>query len=820
MSGAKQPCNSEELERLREAFLATGAARPVLEGRAALVDRLVRDVFLQSVKPSFPGEIALLAVGGYGRRELFPHSDVDLLLLVDRAAQTEEAREVLSNFFRILWDSKLRISHSLRTPQECSELHEQNIELNISLLDRRFLAGDASLFERLEARMPSFVKSHRASLERYLVRMARSRHGKFQNSIYHMEPQLKEAPGGIRDLQLVSWLSTTNSLPEDLYPARDFLYAVRCRLHYAMQRDANVLSFDLQEDMAEQGFLGLRDPETLMRTYFRHARSVHAAALRRMEAIESASSGLLSQFRDWRSRLSNSEFTVLQERVYLRSHHVLESDPDVALRLFEFLARHGLRLSTEAERRIGEALLSLAAHFSKPRNIWPQLRTALALPHAALALRAFADTGLLRAILPEWEAIDCLVVRDFYHRYTVDEHTLVAIQNLSDLREAKDRARQRFRELLEETEDQGLLRFALLLHDIGKGARTGSHAIESVRLADAIMSRIGVPDAEQKTIRFLIERHLELSSLMTTRDLEDSATGLYLSRRVETIEQLKLLTLLTYADVSAVNPSAMTPWRLEQLWRVFRLGRRALTRALEDDRIAGPDLELDSDFLTGLPTRYLRTRSKEEIESDLKLYQRCRAVGVAIDLQRSEAFWRLTLAAPDRPGLFASAAGVLAAFGMNILKAEAFGNRAGIALDTFVFSDPSRTLELNPGEVSALRSTMEQAAQGLVDIARLLTRRPLPVRPSRGSRISPSVSIYNDESETATLVEVVAEDRPGLLYQLASTLSDEGYNIDVVLIDTEAHKALDVFYVTAGGSKVASGDHERLRQRLMEVCSP
>ncbi len=813
MSAEKRRYN-EDLARIRTAFLENGSASCVLAERTELVDKIVRDAFAAELAAQFPGGLALLAVGGYGRRELFPHSDVDLLLLVVRADQPPEARNAFSAFFRVLWDAGLRISHSTRTPNECCEIHDRNIELNVSLLDERLLAGDESLYNMLSDRLPEFLAGQRATLDKHLCRLARARHAKFQHSIYHMEPDIKEAPGGMRDLHLLGWFEGSPE-NQELMSARRFLSQLRCLLHFGANRDANLFTFDLQESAVTHPFIGQESPEEYMRQYFRYARAVNNAALRRMDSVEASGSKLLAQFRDWRSRLSNVDFSVHRERVFLRNPHQAASDPALAMRLFEFVARHGLRPSSDTERRLLEAAPFYQQHFAQPRRVWSDLKSLLELPHAAVTLRAMEDTGFLRALFPEWRTVECLVVRDFYHRYTVDEHTLVAIQSIADLRDSKDPSRQRFRDLLAETPHVALLLLALLFHDVGKGARTGSHAVESLRLAGEAMNRISVPQEEQQIVKTLVERHLELSAIMTSRDLDDPVTAAAVTERTGTLELLKLLTLLTYADISGVNPAAMTPWRLEQLWRVYRVGSRELTRALEDERI--PDAP-ENDFLAGFPTRYLRTRSRKEVDKHLELAGRARAVGVAVELERADGVWTATVITRDRPFLFASIAGVLAASGMNILRAEAFSNRNGEALDTFAFADPIRTLELNPPEVVEFHAMLENAALGELDVKRLLKKRPTPRRPSNGSQVRPSISVHQDFSESATLIEVFAEDRPGLLYDLASAISDCGCNIEVVLIDTEVHRALDVFYVTSEGRKVLGDAQEDLQKRLLAAC--
>jgi [protein-PII] uridylyltransferase len=546
---------------------------------------------------------------------------------------------------------------------------------------------------------------------------------------------------------------------------------------------------------------------------------VYRRAQRALEVEEGRTSSLFAQFRDRRSRLSNADFTVARERVYFRAPQQLEAEPALLLRLVQFVARHGVRLSLEAEQRLAVQLPRMRTYFASSRPVWPEIREALSLPHAPLALRSAHETGILSALFPELEPIDCLVIRDFYHRYTVDEHTLVAIQTLAELPGSKNPGAVSFANLLSEVEQPGLLLFALLFHDAGKGRPQEGHVDASLRLAEAAMERIQMPPAERDIVRFLIRCHLELSATMNGRDPSDPATARYLAHVAGTVENLKRLTLVTYADISAVNPAAMTSWRAEQLWQLYLLTYNELTRELETERIeeAEADSPAQSDFLEGFPTRYLRTHTAADMERHLRLEQDSRERGVAVDLEKAGGAYRLTLVTRDRPFLFASVAGTLSSFGLNILKAEAFANRHGTVLDTFSFEDPLRTLELNPSEVERLQATVERAALGRADVRQLLCSRPRAAPPGRKARIEPAVHVDDQASQSATLIQVVAEDRPGLLYDIASTISSRDASIDVVLIDTEAHKAIDVFYVTAGGRKLAAGKQSELQQALLAV---
>jgi len=817
--------------QLQGEFFATGDAVPVLAGLSALIEQMTIEAFEASFAGISDPALALLAVGGFGRRELFPFSDVDVLILIERESQAAAIKNQLAEFVRLLWDAGLRLSHSVRTIAECAELQQGNVELSISLLDRRLLHGSGpmlaaspAVYAKLESKLPAFFKRKRRALTSHLCRLARERHERFQNTLYHLEPNVKETPGGLRDLHLIHWLGKLRKPHEEvsarLCAPTAFMSSLRCFLHYQARRDQNLLTFDAQQDLAAQPYLEFHEPAELMREYFRNARVIFSEALRAVDSNQKRQSSLALQFRERRSRLSNHEFTISDNRLYLRSPAELTSDPPVIFRLLAFIARHGVPLAAQTERRLEQAASDFAVYCAaSPEPLWPPLRSILSLPHSAAALRAMHDTNLLQALFPELKTISCLVVPDFYHRYTVDEHTLVAIEKLSALNTPSQPALSRFQDIYSSIDHLALLRFALLFHDSGKGVQSGDHARVSAQLAHAAGQRIQMSTPESNAIEFLIEHHLDLSAVMNSRDLFDPSTGTLLANRIGTLERLKLLTLLTYADISAVNPTAMTPWRLEQLWQTYRVAHQQLLHDLDAERITDPPVGLADPcgFLTGFPSRYLRTHSPTDIRSHLRLYELSRTNGVAVQIEAFSGVYRATIVARDRPALFASLAGGLSSFRMDILKVEAFSNAQGLVLDTFVFADPKRTLDLNPSEHLRLQQTLEDIAQGRLDAAELLQRPTTAPRRTKPS-VEPSVHFDSEASDTATLVEIVAQDRPGLLYDLSSAFSNAGCNIDVVLIDTQGHKAIDVFYVATNSGKLASNSTELLSRTLLSIC--
>lgn len=660
-----------EYARIRDQFESCGDGRAAIRARSDLIDTIVAQLYPQFLSPELtaPPDLCLVALGGYGRRELFPHSDIDLLFLVaDRRAETSH-REAIAAMVRTLWDLGLRVGQSTRTVSECSQLHRDNLEFDIALLDSRYLAGDPGLFRRLrDDAVPHLVGRDHRDLVRNLADMTERRHAKNGNTVFHLEPNLKEAPGGLRDYHVACWLTLISEMarkgrsgapeehwPPALRPASDaaitFLTATRCLLHYRYDRDDNLLTYELQ-DLAASCGIGSEYGQPLptarwMRSYFRHARAVFQLTNRLLEESLPAASSLYGLFQEWRSRLSNPDFAVLRGRIYPRQPSLLD-DPALLLGAFELAARHGLELSREAERWVEECLPRAGAKAAGFSGLWSALRQILLLPHAVAALRAMHRLGVLVALFPEFAAIDCLVIRDFYHRYTVDEHTLMTIQNLQflgDLRRETISGRParnvgdwewRLAEIYSELEQPELLSLALLLHDVGKGMPTANHVDGSLKAAATVSERLTLGSAERETIRFLIENHLEMSATLLRRDIFDPETMRSFAEGVGTTERLKMLTLLTYADIKAVNPEALTPWKVEMLWRLYTQTENYLSRSLDEERVhvgaenlakvdevrrrvsTPADAEGLGAFLEGFPKRYLERTPRKKSPPTLR----------------------------------------------------------------------------------------------------------------------------------------------------------------------------------------------------------
>jgi [protein-PII] uridylyltransferase len=849
---------AEESARIRERFEAGGDGIAAIQERAALVDRVVAGLAAEQGVSQAPG-LALAAVGGYGRRMLFPYSDADILFLSADERSIERHREAIAAIERALWDLGVRASAGTRTLAECARLDASNPEFLISLLDARRLGGDAELFTRLREReLPRLAAREQAGLVHGLRTLTRQRHARYADTIFHLEPNVKDAPGGLRDFQAAAWLALLSELhqqrrwatPEGAWPAAvaggapalAFLAAVRAFLHYHYGRNDNQLSYDLQAEAAARG-LGhppgaALDPAGWMRSYFRHARTIERMAARQLDEALAAQSSLYSLFQDWRSRLSNASFAVVRERIYLRQPAQLVQ-LDELLGLFEFSARHGLELSEEALRQVEKTFPQTGPPGFPWPGLWEGLRRILVEPHAALALRAMHRSGLLSHLFPEFAAIDSLVVRDFFHRYTVDEHTLEAIEALERLRGARDDWAVRLEELLATLDQPELVRLALLFHDVGKGLGE-DHVEASLRALENIERRLVLTPAEQETLRFLVARHLLMSQTIQRRDIFDPETIAQFAEAVGTNERLKMLSLITYADIRAVNPEAWTPWKAEMLWQLYAAAANYLHRTVDaarfrarEDRATqaevlrrlastAPELapaacaEALERFLDGFPARYFRMRAPDEIAAHFAIASELRAEAARVRLAPRRHTFELTVVTRDRPFLFASLTGTLAAWGMNIVKADAFSNAAGLVLDTFYFTDPFRTLELNPAERARFEESFLGVLSGQTDLASLLRSRARPQPPRPKLRIATEARFDDTASATSTLLELVAQDRPGLLYDASRIIAEAGCNIEVALIDTEGPRAVDVFYLTAEGRRLDPARQQALAQALAD----
>jgi [protein-PII] uridylyltransferase len=843
---------NDESARIQRDFEASGDGRAAVAARTRLVEeilaRLWRDII--SADASKPANLSLVATGGFGRGWLFPYSDIDILFLFGDREAEQAFKDPIRRFSQELWDLRLRLSPASRTLAECERFDPQNTEFTISLLDCRYLQGDRDLFRRLHDKLiPKLVMKESKALLQGLAEVTRERHTKHGMTPYHLEPNIKEAPGGLRDCNVANWLALISAMDKlhdwpdasslrapvrkQLEAALDFLMSARCFLHFRQGRDENTLSWEAQDEAASRQ-IGVSESEAVsaadwMRIYFGHARTVQRTVTQLLQEIPEAWSALYRQVQSWRSRLTTADFSVVDGLIFLQQPSALQ-DPEVLLRLFHFMAHHGLKLSATTEYRIEQALPALAATPPRGAELWLYLQETLLQPFAADALRAMHSLRLLPLLLPELKLIDSLVVRDFYHRYTVDEHSFLTIECLHRLKQSQSEWDKRYAELLGELENPELLYLALLLHDMGKGIPGENHVNGSLEIANRAMDRLDLDPKEREEVLFQIANHLELSAALR-RDIFDPGNVAAFAEKIGTPERLKMLCLLTYADIKAVNPEALTPWKTENIWQLYMGADNYLNRSADQRVHAGVNDEKLARlrslapvtgskfkaFLEGFPQRYLLVHTAEEVMRHLQMADELAGNPVQVELRRGRHWYELTLVTTDRPALFAKLAGVLAAWGMNIVKANAFSNQSAIVVDTLYFTDRFRTLELNLSEWDRFRRSVASVLIGEADLEKMLRDRQRSDKAAIAKvKIEMQIEFDDASSPTSTILQLIAQDRPRLLHRIASSLSAQHCNIEIALIDTEGQMAIDTFYLTSGGKKLTAEHRKKVENALAE----
>ena len=813
-------------EELRADIGRGVAGRAALERHSDRVDALLRQLYTDAGVPKVP--VAIVALGGYGRRHLCLHSDIDLLVLFGARIGPSEER-FLRAFLHPLWDLGVVVGHQVREIDEFADLETDNPEFLLALLDARLVAGAKPLFDRLGATFHQ--SSTHAYIFRSLVTLIQERHAKFNDTLYQLEPDVKDAPGALRDLTAARTIAMlTDPLllrrgpadPMRFDDAEDFLLRVRSILHLETGRNHNVLGHELQERTADRlGYPGAEPRqrvERLMSDYFRHAR-------------------IASRTLEWARRTApipvGPNLGLSRDGVRFLDPVQGSRDPASWVGAFQAAIDAGTEVTEEALSCIQQHVDRYRTHdfFPESRERGAALR--LLKPKAGLYARLseMHDCGLLGRVFPEFQAISWRVVRDFYHKYTVDEHTLLTIRNLERLSTTEDPYRQRFRSVLASLASPELLVLSLLLHDVGKW-RDDDHAPESVRMAGDVLDRLHVSPEARDMVLFLIRNHLRMSLAAFRRDTEDPEIVKEFAGLVGTEERLKMLCLMTLVDVEAVSPETLTPWKEELLWRLYVDTYNHLTQRYGDELIdrnqaglnellAGRPEDLApseiAQFLEGFPRRYLQLFSRDAIYRHVRLGRDIRPDLVHLSLERNDAVWTLAVATLDKPFLFSNICGVLSSFGMNILRGHALTNPNGLVLDVFQFTDDERFLELNQEATNQVIHVLQDVVAGREQVTTLLRGRERSVLQSRAPRIEPVVRADNEASGRYTIVDIITGNAIGLLYRISRVISQHGCDVDLVLIATEGERAIDVFHIAKAGSKLTEAEQIALTSDLQRT---
>ncbi|HVG69625.1 MAG TPA: HD domain-containing protein [Vicinamibacterales bacterium] len=801
--------------------------RGALERYSDRVDAMLRQLFAGAAPPE---SVAILALGGYGRRHLCLHSDIDLLVLFGgRIAAAEE--QFLRAFLHPLWDIGVVVGHQVRELDDFRELEADNPEFLLALLDARPVAGARSLFDRFSALFHA-PETH-AHILTSLLQLIGERHARFNATLYQLEPDVKESPGALRDLAATRTIALlTDPLllrrgpadPARFDDAEDFLLRVRSVLHMETDRNQNVLSHELQERtsdlLAYPGTEPRQRVERLMSDYFRHARTV-------------------SRSLEWARKTAPApvgpNLGLSRDGIRFLDPIQAARDPSSWIGAFQAAINAGTEVTEEALSCIQQHVDRYRADDFFPDQAARAALLKLLKPRGGLYARLseMHDCGLLGRVFPEFQAISWRVVRDFYHKYTVDEHTLLTIRNLERLATTTDPYRQRLRNVLNELPEPELLVLSLLLHDVGKW-RDDDHATESVRMARDVLDRLHLGAEQRDTVLFLIKHHLRMSLVAFRRDTEDPDIVKDFAAFIGTEARLKMLCLLTLADVEAVSPETLTPWKEELLWRLYVDTYNHLTQRYGDERIersqAGvdellgqcpPDLEPQeiTRFLEGLPQRYLQLFPREAIYRHVRLARGIQPDEVHLSIERHDTtVWTLSVATLDKPFLFSNICGVLSSFGMDIIRGHALTNPSGLVLDVFQFTDDERFLELNSDAQDRLLHVLENVVGGREEVAvRLRGRERGALAVRSGARFPAVVRADNEASGRYTILDIVATNALGLLYRISRVISRHGCDVDLVLIATEGEKAIDVFHITKGGSKLTDAEQQELTADLLRI---
>jgi [protein-PII] uridylyltransferase len=855
-----------------------GNGRRCAAGLSSFQDELVRLVFDYTVahlyraqNPSDAERMAIIATGGYGRGLLAPGSDIDLLFLLPYK-QTPWGESVAEAVLYLLWDLGFKVGHATRSVDQCLRYAVFDMTVRTSLLDARLVHGDAQIYEELRQRFRREIvgSTARAFIDAKMSEREQ-RHKRSGESRYLVEPNVKDGKGGLRDLHTLHWMATYIHgeglgeatlaagifTPEEIAlfaRCENYLWTVRCHLHFLTGRPEERLSFDVQSQMAERlGYKdhgGLKAVERFMKHYFLVTKdvgdltSILCSSLE-MQQLKSAPrlNSMLNPM-NWRIRRqirTTTDFRVDNDRLNIADPDVFVRDPVNLIRFFAQAEKIGAFLHPAAIRRLRHAhrLIDDRVRTNPEANrIFVELLTSRSNPE--MALRRMNDAGILGRFVPDFGRVVSMMQFNMYHHYTVDEHLLRAVGQLRAIEEGQLAGTLPLStEVVKSIQNRRALYVAAFLHDVGKG-RLEDHAVVGARIAGELGPRFGLTAAETDTVTWLIRHHLTMSMIAQSRDLGDPRTVRDFADIVQSPERLKLLLLLTVADIRAVGPGTWNSWKGQLLRQLYyeteplvagghtQTGRKervartqaALRTLLADWQADEIDQFIDRQY----PDYWLKIEPRKQAEH-ARLMRRAEAEGdklaTAFTSDPFTGITELSVMAPNHPRLLALFAGCCAAAGANIIGAQVSTTRDGIALDTFLLQREFADDHDENRRMTRIGQTITRVLKGEIRLSTLLAKRRPSERRLQAFRVAPEVVLNNSLSDSFTVIEVSGLDRPGLLYDLTSTLSDLSLDITSAHITTYGEKAVDVFYVTDLTSKKIDlpGRQKSIRERLTKALS-
>ncbi|MBW4706254.1 [protein-PII] uridylyltransferase [Roseobacter sp. YSTF-M11] len=837
-------------------------ARPMTRAYTFLTDNLVKSalhvakaVLHPKPNPTASEHLAVIAVGGYGRGEMAPFSDVDLLFLTPYKI-TAWAESVIESMLYILWDLKLKVGHASRTIVECLRLGAEDFTIRTAMLEQRFLAGDAALAGQLAERLRKdlFAGSGREFVEAKLNERE-ARHIKYGQR-YVVEPNVKEGKGGLRDLQSLYWIAkyihSVNDaadlvdlgvFTEDEFrgfvAAENFLWAVRGHLHLINNRATEQLTFDMQvmvaEAMGYEDVKGRRAVEIFMQDFFLHATEVGDLTrifITKLEADHVKAEPILERIFRRRPKVKEG-YVVVHNRIALKDDKAFLSDKLNLLRLFEEALRTGMLIHPDAMRLIKSNLHLIDGEVRtdpEARRIFFDLLLKHGNPERAL--RRMNELGVLSAFVPEFEPIVAMMQFNMYHSYTVDEHIIQCIANLAQIERGElEEDLPVASSILKRGLDRKTLYTALLLHDIGKG-RSEDHSILGAQMARKIAPRLGLSKADTDTVEWLVRYHLLMSDMAQKRDIADPRTVRDFAKAVQTVKRLDLLCVLTVCDIRGVGPTTWNNWKAVLIRALYRQTRRALETGLEDLNRENRGVEAKRalrEALSDWPRKELQKETSRHydpywqalhVTAHVVFARMLRDVKddeILIDLHPDEErdATRACFVMADHPGIFARLAGALALVGANVVDARSYTTKDGMVTDAYWIQDSDGN-PYDAARLPRLRQMIEKTLRGEVLAREAFKSKDKVKKRERAFKVPTHITFDNEGSEIYTIIEVDTRDRPGLLYDLARTLANANVYIANAVIATYGEQVVDTFYVKdMFGLKYHSENKQRALERKL-----
>ena len=834
---------------------------------AFMIDQLLRLIFDFTTSALYPKHnptaaerLTLIAVGGYGRGEMAPCSDVDIMFLTPWK-QTAWAEQVIETMLYFLWDLGLRVGHSTRSVDDMIRMGKADLTIRTALLEARYIWGNQALYDVAAVRFGKEVVAGTART--YITdKLAErdARHKRMGDSRYVVEPNLKEGKGGLRDLHTLFWIGKyvyqVKSVAElvdkglltaaelrQFVKAENFLWAVRCNLHDIAGRAEERLTFDVQRELSARlrytERAGMSAVERFMRHYFLVARQVGDLTglfLAHLDESFGKSSWFPKLVR--RPRRLNG-FTTKAGRIGVPSDDFFREDPVRLIEMFALASAAGLEIYPMAMRQAGRdggLITEKIRRDSRANVLFMEVLTSRADPETAL--RWMSEAGVFGRFIPDFARVVAQMQYDMYHHYTVDEHTIRAIGLLARIEKGELKSEHPLSSaVIQQIVSRRVLYVAVMLHDIAKG-RGGDHSELGAAIAIDLCPRLGLTAAETETVAWLVRYHLLMSSTAFKRDLSDFKTILDFTEIVASPERLRLLLLLTVVDIRAVGPNVWNNWKgqlLRDLYdaaeEVLRLGHKQTGR---QERIAAKQAALakELEWPTAEFAAYVKrhadpywvAEAHDVLVKNAILVERADAakapLSIGLEVDTNMGTTLVTVYAADHPGLFYRIAGAISLGGANILDARIHTTRDGQALDNFVVADPLGQPFAEPAQLVRLKRSIEDVLSGKVRLAERLAARPLPRRRAEAFRVEPNVLIDNKASNRYTVVEVNALDRPALLWSLTHALFSARLAIQSAHIATYGERAVDVFYLTdLTGEKIDNASRLKvLEKRLLELA--